>query len=213
MLKNVIIFTCGMAAGAGAMWLFLKSKMDGEIQKRVEEERMAIRSYYRSKNKIEDDEEEAEGPSDSILQKEEKMVYNKIASSYISQNTKPDLSSLIREKENLEEEDKEGDDAPSDEEIYADRPREDRDTPYSISPEDFSNTCLDYEKESLFYYDEDGVVCDEEGDPVIKPETILGANYADKIGEFEHSVAYIRNESIACDYEVTLRKGSYYYDS
>lgn len=71
--------------------------------------------------------------------------------------------------------------------------------PYIIPPEDFGFE--DYEPITLTYY-KDGVLTDEDDEPVENPDDIVGSDYDSHFGEFDHDVVYVRNERMKCDYEI-----------
>lgn len=71
--------------------------------------------------------------------------------------------------------------------------------PYVIAPEDFGFE--DYEPITLTYY-KDGVLTDEDDEPVENPDDIVGSDYDSHFGEYDQDVVYVRNERMKCDYEI-----------
>lgn len=80
------------------------------------------------------------------------------------------------------------------------------DTPYVISPDAFGEFD-DYVLISLTYYS-DGVLTDEDDEPIDDIEGIVGKDYASHFGEYEEDSVFIRNDRMKCDYEILrdLRK-------
>ena len=67
----------------------------------------------------------------------------------------------------------------------------------------------EYDKETIYYYEEDEVFCDPEYE--ILPEAIdrIGKENLDNVGMFENNVLYVRNELFGKDYEVIFYEGAY----
>lgn len=75
-----------------------------------------------------------------------------------------------------------------------------QDGPYVISPEEFGEFD-DYETITLTYF-VDGVLTDEDSQPIDDPEDTVGVGYEDHFGEYEDDSVYIRNDERKCDYEI-----------
>lgn len=69
----------------------------------------------------------------------------------------------------------------------------------------------EYEKDTLIYYREDGVVCDMRDDTIREYEDIVGENALNFFGCMSHDedVVYIRNERRMTDYEFIREHTSY----
>ena len=72
--------------------------------------------------------------------------------------------------------------------------------PYVISPADF-DTLDDYEVYSLTYY-ADGVLCDEQDNPIEDVESMVGRDSLNHFGEYEDDSVHVRNDALQCDYEI-----------
>lgn len=73
------------------------------------------------------------------------------------------------------------------------------DIPYVISPDDFGE--MDgYEKISLTYF-ADGVLADEDNEPVDDIEEIVGDGLS-HFGDYEEDSVFVRNDAKKCDYEI-----------
>lgn len=75
-----------------------------------------------------------------------------------------------------------------------------QDSPYTISPAEFGEF-EDYEVITLTYF-ADGVLTDEDCQPLDDAEEIVGDDYMDHFGEYEDDSVYIRNDERRCDYEI-----------
>lgn len=81
--------------------------------------------------------------------------------------------------------------------------------PYVIPPADF-DTEDDYEVYSLTYY-ADGVLADEQNNPIENVEAMVGRDSLSHFGEYEEDAVHVRNEAMQCDFEI-LRDLSNYSD-
>lgn len=72
--------------------------------------------------------------------------------------------------------------------------------PYVISPADF-DTLDDYETYSLTYY-ADGVLCDEQDNPIEDVESMVGRDSLNHFGEYEDDSVHVRNDAQQCDIEI-----------
>lgn len=72
--------------------------------------------------------------------------------------------------------------------------------PRVISPEEFGE--IDgYDTISLTYYT-DGVLANEEDEPINNVEEIVGAASLDHFGEYEDDSVFVRNDKLKTDYEI-----------
>lgn len=85
---------------------------------------------------------------------------------------------------------------------YEDYPR-----PYIISPADFSEN-FEYDTVDITYY-ADGVLCDENNEPLEDIKNTIGEDAVEHIGEFTPDAAYVRNERLKCDYEILRDERNY----
>lgn len=81
--------------------------------------------------------------------------------------------------------------------------------PYVISPAEF-DTEDDYEVYTLTYY-ADGVLTDEQDNPVDDVESMVGRDSLSHFGEYEEDAVHVRNDAMKCDFEI-LRDLSNYSD-
>lgn len=85
---------------------------------------------------------------------------------------------------------------------YEDYPR-----PYIISPADFSEN-FEYDTVDITYF-ADGVLCNENNEPLEDIENTIGEDAVEHIGEFTPDAAYVRNERLKCDYEILRDERNY----
>lgn len=72
--------------------------------------------------------------------------------------------------------------------------------PYVISPDEFAEDD-EYDKISLTLY-ADGVLADEEDDPIDDVDEIVGGVNLTSFGAFEDDCVFVRNETRKADYEI-----------
>lgn len=81
--------------------------------------------------------------------------------------------------------------------------------PYIITPEEFSEN-FEYDTVDITYF-ADGVLADENNEPIEDIENTIGKDAVRHFGEYEPDSVYVRNERLKCDYEI-LRDERRYAD-
>lgn len=79
--------------------------------------------------------------------------------------------------------------------------------PYVIPPEHFGEMD-DYEKISLTYY-ADGILTNENDEPIEDIESTVGTDSLNHFGEYEDDSVFVRNDVLGCDYEILLDQRRY----
>jgi hypothetical protein len=69
-----------------------------------------------------------------------------------------------------------------------------------IPPSEF-DTEDDYEVYSLTYY-ADGVLADEQNNPIENVDDMVGRDSLTHFGEYEEDAVHVRNEAMMCDFEI-----------
>lgn len=77
--------------------------------------------------------------------------------------------------------------------------------PYLIDEAEFSEGYLHHDKEALYYYRSDGVVCDDADEPV--DDGAIGADALDFLER--NGSCWVRNERLSADYEILAVDGSH----
>lgn len=67
----------------------------------------------------------------------------------------------------------------------------------------------DYPTISLTYYEEDGVLADENNKIIDNVEELVPEDFADHFGEYEDDSVYVRNDEFGAYYEILRDYGSY----
>lgn len=81
------------------------------------------------------------------------------------------------------------------------------DKPYVIPPKEFGE--LGYREMSLNYY-ADGVLTDEDDDPIEDVVDTVGSEFYKHFGEYEEDSVYVRNDSVKVDFEILYDTRNYY---
>lgn len=170
--NKVLWFAAGVAVGALATNHYFKTKYERLYQEDVESVKRAF-SMPQQSEPIKDDTEEVIGDEPTP---EEVKTYNDIIETQ-GYSTIPSISgdSIGKEVKGVRK-------------------------PYVISPAEFG-TEDDYEVYSLTYY-ADGVLADEQGNPIEDVDGMVGKDFSNHYGEYEEDAVHVRNEAMQCDFEI-----------
>lgn len=187
--SSLLAFMLGMAVGSVITWQVIKDR----YERRIEEDRKSLEEMYTAKKAaIIDAEKVAEEEPEKKKEESPAPDPKEIAE---RAKDKPSMDEYIQRLQG---------------EGYTDYTRKGRpeetpkpdytETPYVISPEEFGE--LDgYEKISLTYY-ADGVLADEDDEPVDDIEEIVGDGL-EHFGEYgEEDSVFVRSDARKCDYEI-----------
>ena len=189
MAEKALYFVFGGAVGAVATWIFTKKY----YEKIATEEIESVKEYYKEKKEKTEEEKVDKVSEDAVLAydpKEEDSVgipkrpsvetmrrYESLAETYKSRIPEEEQKSNFDKKEAI---------AVS--------------KPYVIMPEEVGD--LDHMTSTLYYF-QDGVLTDDEMNPLEDPEDLIGdIKVEDHFGEFEDDVVYVRNEDIETYFEI-----------
>lgn len=79
--------------------------------------------------------------------------------------------------------------------------------PYIITEEKYDGIDGDFEKESVYFYQDDNIFADDEEEVIVNSENVVGIITEEIFGDCD--VIHVRNEGTETDYEVIRVKGSY----
>ena len=88
-------------------------------------------------------------------------------------------------------------------------PIEPTEFPYYITPEQFADEHSEFAKQTLVYYEENGVLINEE-EECVDIDSNVGADIVNHFGDYEKDAAFVRNEALGIDYEVLVEHASFY---
>ena len=174
--NKVLWFAAGVAVGAVATNHFFKTKYERLYQEDVESVKRAFSTPQQSEPVEGDTESDIDDVLTSDPTPEEVGAYNEIitAQGYSSEPIVPD-DSIGKEVEGVRR-------------------------PYVISPAEF-DTEDDYSVYSLTYY-ADGVLTDEQDNPIEDVDDMVGRDSLNHFGEYEDDSVHVRNERLQCDFEI-----------
>lgn len=83
--------------------------------------------------------------------------------------------------------------------------------PYVVSRDSYENEYLSFKKESLVYFVEDDVLCDDHDDIVENREKFIGTEALNSFGENsdDEDIVYVRNFAKSMDFEIVREHQSY----
>lgn len=84
--------------------------------------------------------------------------------------------------------------------INEDKPKPICHTPYVISPDEFGD--IDEYETLTFSYYKDGTVTDDNDDPVLNIDEVIGDESLAHFGEYDDNSVCVRNERLKCDIEI-----------
>ena len=196
MLKGVLIFVLGAAAGSLATWKLIEKKYKDIAQEEIDSVKDTFSKMKKNEypDKLEDypDFEEFDDSDDSDDVEEEPKPEQKI-----DRNNKPDIveyAKILSETgytnyaERQDKKEKKGVEPVEDE------------RPYVISPDEFGEKD-GYENVTLTYY-ADGVLTDYFDNVISNIDEVVGFDSLDHFGEYEDDVVFVRNEKMETDYEI-----------
>ena len=170
--NKILWFAAGVAVGVMATNRFFKDKYERLYQEDVESVKRAFSAPRQS--------EPTEGDTEKVIANEptpeEVKAYNKIIDDQ-GYSTIPNISddSIGKEVKGVRR-------------------------PYVISPAEFAEED-DYEVYTLTYY-ADGVLADEQGNPIENVDDMVGRDSLNHFGEYEDHAVHVRNETMKCDFEI-----------
>ena len=173
-MNNILSKVIVFAAGATVGSAVTWKLVKDKYERMTQEEIQAVRDLYNSKQKETLDVESDDEEADEPKEPTPRELYSGV----VSELGYGDVSS-----DKLEEE--EDDDVSE---------------PYVISPAEYGE--LDYETESLWYYEGDGVVTTYFGEVIEDVDGLIGANFVDHYGEYEEDSVHVRNDRLKIDYEI-----------
>lgn len=188
-------FVLGAASGAAGAWYYAKKRYEQIAQEEIDSVKESFGKLYgekEEKNVIPI--EEAQEKSRQNREKPSVADYAK----ELSKHGYTNYSNAETISEKTEEEQAEQD------RILGPAPVETnenpQENPYVISPEHFDEFD-DYDVISLMYY-ADGVLCDDNDEPIGDIANTVGDDAVLHFGEYDDDCVYVRNDRLKVDYEI-----------
>lgn len=186
-VSNILIFVAGATSGSLATFIFLNQKFNKDLEKEVSAYKEMVANFAGNNNYNEENNSQNEAKNDEnnnyIFEKNEKQEENSlkketetiITNHNYSQYSLPKVDEPIEKKSLL------------------------LDNPRVISEDEFASS--DYEVVTLTYYG-DGVVTNDEDDPLQCAIDIIGEDAMQVLGDNMQDVVYVRNDETQKDYEI-----------
>ena len=216
-IKGVLLFLAGGAVGSGTAAFIFKKKLDEErvneeerIHEGIQEGLAGIEDSYRERLEKsydlyeEDDEEDSELDTEKLAE-----ISKKIVDSANKAREKPDLMSY---KDHIHKEkyvsysgkkDDTPDKNPTFNEDEIEPLESERDDIEIIAPDEFGDI-RDYEQVNLYLL-RDGVLVDDDGNPVENIYATVGPDALENIGVYEADAVFVRNHAQETDYAIFMR--------
>lgn len=185
---KMFIFAAGILTGSLCTWYSTKKYYEKIANDEIEsmKEWLARRVEEQDEKAEEQSSEPAENPTSPSM-KPNLMEY----AAMVKDLGYTDYSRRTEEPEKEAKEDEEVDDM---------------DRPHVIEPEEFGE--CDYEEVSLTYY-ADGVLTDEQDNPIEDVDGMVGEDYAEHFGEYEDDSVFVRNDRLQTDFEILADQRNY----
>lgn len=192
MKRDIIVFTLGAAVGAVATYFLAKKHLEKgaeELMTQIEDDAAEMRRRRMA----------SEPSPDADIQQVRKLVrrYDQ------SGNATLEPVEPARTKPWIIEEATPGEPHPVD--------SDEDEKPYVISIEEFQDGMPHYDKLTLYFYEDDEVLTDEQEEIIDDEEQIVGTEALQCFGHLSHDpeVVYVRNSNASTDFEVIRLSKSY----
>ena len=202
MYKQVLIFVLGAGLGGLLGYKYAEKKMTELNEKDIAE----LKAYYNNEyiGKLLKNKEQMDEIADKLTEIDEQNSSENSDNS----NEKGEWDEKVEEiKEKAvkktKKSTKKAKNEPVEEKIEP--PKDNR---LIISAEEFLEE-NDFDKETLYYYEEDEIFCTPEYEIVHEGIDLIGKENLDNVGMFEDNVLYVRNELYGKDFEIIFYEGAY----
>ena len=185
---KMFIFAAGILTGSLCTWYSTKKYYEKIANDEIE----SMKEWLA--RRVEEQDEKAEEQSSEPVEKPTSPSMKPNLMEYAAMVKDLGYTDYSRRTEEPEKEAKE------DEEV------DDMDRPHVIEPEEFGE--CDYEEVSLTYY-ADGVLTDEQDNPIEDVDGMVGEDYAEHFGEYEDDSVFVRNDRLQTDFEILADQRNY----
>lgn len=185
---KMFIFAAGVLTGSLCTWYNTKKYYEKIANDEIE----SMKEWLA--RRVEEQDEKAEEQSSEPAEKPTSPSMKPNLMEYAAMVKDLGYTDYSRRTEEPEKEAKE------DEEV------DEMDRPYVIEPEEFGE--CDYEEVSLTHY-ADGVLTDEQDNPIEDVDSMVGEDYAEHFGEYEDDSVFVRNDRMQTDFEILADQRNY----
>lgn len=201
-------FLGGAATGALICFALLKEKYEALANEEIKN----MKDYYQKE--IENIDNAYEEELDNLINTMNRDIdeHNKRAEkkTYVDYVKKYSPEEIIKDKyydisypDVIDEEDGPPEDPPENDLQYEE--------PFVISREEFDEGYPHFDKITITYYENDGVLADEQDEVIPDIEAVVGYDSLGRFGDMSEDdcVVYVRNGRLGADYEIVLAQESY----
>ncbi len=185
---KMFIFAAGILTGSLCTWYSTKKYYEKIANDEIE----SMKEWLA--RRVEEQDEKAEEQSSEPAEKP------------TSPSTKPNLMEYAAMVKDLGYTDYSRRTEEPEKEVKEDEEVDEMDRPYVIEPEEFGE--CDYEEVSLTHY-ADGVLTDEQDNPIEDVDSMVGGDYAEHFGEYEDDSVFVRNDRLHTDFEILADQRNY----
>lgn len=226
-LLAIVSYGLGVASG----YYVCKKLLENTYRKEIAEVRESLMSEHNQKVMEEISEDFIDEEKDAAERIIENNLYRPQKGRPYFNYANPPMEEIARklaeekddeDEDEEEEEEEEGVEDPEDEEseeelvaraekiarISQENKKNNR--PYVIDYDDFSDVLDDYEIETLYFYSDDGYLCDENDEIIENEEEIVGVDYEDVLNT--QTATFVRNDILKKVYEIYRLDRSYKKD-
>ena len=184
---KMFIFAAGAAIGSAVAWMYAKKYYERIANDEIESMKEWVARRVEEQNEKTSDTNVTKRDANLIIEKPDLMEYAAKVKDlgYYDYSKKNEPANEEKEEVELDLDDR----------IYV------------IKPEAFGEED-GYEEVSLTYYS-DGVLTDEQDNPIEDVESMVRADFADYFGVYEDDSVFVRNELLRTDFEILADQRKY----
>lgn len=187
MSTKMFIFAAGAAIGSAVAWLYAKKYYERIANDEIESMKEWVARRVEEQDEKTSDTNVTKRDANTIIEKPDLMEYAAKVKDLGYYDYSKKNEPMNEEKEEVE--------LDLDDHIYV------------IKPEAFGEED-GYEEVSLTYYS-DGVLTDEQDNPIEDVESMVRADFADYFGVYEDDSVFVRNELLRTDFEILADQRKY----
>ena len=202
MYKQILIFVLGAGLGGFAGYKYAEKKLTALNEKDIAE----LKAYYNTEymGKLLKNKEQMDEIADKLTELDEQNSNENTENSIDNSDNGSEKAEWDEKVEEIKEKAVKKT-KKSTKKAKNEPPKENR---VIISSEEFLEE-NDFDKETMYYYEEDEIFCTPEYEIVHEGIDLIGKENLDNVGMFEDGVLYVRNELYGKDFEIIFYEGAY----
>lgn len=198
-MKKVIFLLLGVGIGGAIATYICKRKFEAELEKEIDSVKEAFGRRYKPVKK--DNGDTSKHPAPGV--KDDKVVNAKEVYKETMQKIGYDTYSSDKKPQTEETEEPEIDEPYPGSDLKA--------KPTVITPDEFEETNIHFDKNTFYYYKGDKTMVDDTGMEIDDDLTAaVGTDFLNHVGEYEENTVYIRNARLQADYQIIVEEDAYH---